>query len=179
MMQPWFRTQCPPCTIMIVMMLVYTWQRTWCPPCTIMMIVIIIIRTRCPPCTIMKMMIMMMQDPVSPLHGYTVLANYRGQNRPGSLATLKCNPGYELFGNKDSLCGDDGTWLSVGGEPRADRATCELVTCPHPPDVDNTHMELLNDTLTWGAVILYTCRHSDMRDVSRCHQGEYLHFNRK
>ena len=122
--------------------------------------------------------IMMMQDPVSPLHGYTVLANYRGQNRPGSLATLKCNPGYELFGDKDSLCGDDGTWLSVGGEPRADRATCELVTCPHPPDVDNTHMELLNDTLTWGAVILYTCRHSDMRDVSRCHQGEYLNFNR-
>ena len=111
------------------------------------------------------------QDPVSPLHGYTVLANYRGQNRAGSVATVKCNPGYVLYGDQDSVCGDTGTWQSVGGETRAGRATCELVTCPHPPDVDNTHMELLNDTLTWGAVILYTCQHSSIRDVSRCLQG--------
>ena len=109
------------------------------------------------------------QDPVSPLHGYTVLANYRGKNRAGSVATVKCNPGYVVYGAADSVCGDSGTWQSSGG-----LATCEQVTCPHPPDVDNTHMELLNDTLTLGAVILYTCRHSNIADVSRCLQGEHV-----
>ena len=116
-----------------------------------------------------------------------MLANYRGQNRAGSVATVKCNPGYVLYGAEDSVCGDSGTWqvilashwsilliLASHWQTRGGgRTTCELVTCPHPPDVDNTHMELLNDTLTWGAVILYTCQHSNIRDVSRCLQGEH------
>ena len=33
-------------------------------------------------------------DPVSPLHGFTVLANYQGVNRPGSVARYHCSPVY-------------------------------------------------------------------------------------
>ena len=102
---------------------------------------------------------------MSPLHGYTVLANYNGVNRAGSVATYKCNPGYELYGDSDSdVCAEDGTWQGSTSGPRG----CERVTCHQPPDVPNSHMELLNDTLTWGAVILFTCQHNPHSDVSHC-----------
>ena len=103
---------------------------------------------------------------MSPLHGYTVLANYHGVNRAGSVATYKCNPGYMLWGDTDSLCGDDGEWHSVHNI--GDMSTCDLVTCQHPPDVDHSHMELLNDTLTWGAVIVYTCQHISVSATTTC-----------
>ena len=102
---------------------------------------------------------------MSPLHGYTVLANYNGVNRAGSVATYKCNTGYEMYADSDSdVCAEDGTWQGSTSGPRG----CERVTCHSPPDVPNSHMELLNDTLTWGAVILYTCQYNPHSQVSRC-----------
>ena len=110
-------------------------------------------------------------DPVSPRGGYTVLANFRGVNRAGSVATTVCDPGRVLRGPADSVCGDDGTWRGVRGEAGA-AATCELVTCLPPPDLEHVHMELLNDTLAPGAAIRYTCQHSPHHGVSRCLEGE-------
>ena len=127
---------------------------------------------------------------MSPLHGYTVLANYNGVNRAGSVATYKCNQGYVLWGPRDHVCGEDGVWhvdASDTTTPTCDLVpcphprhvsppatpTCDLVTCPHPPDVDHSHMELLNDTLTWGAVILYTCQHSPRLAESKCLQSRF------
>lgn len=109
-------------------------------------------------------------DPVSPRGGYTVLANFRGVNRAGSVATTVCDPGRELRGPADSVCGDDGTWRGVRGEAAA--ATCELVACLPPPDLEHVHMELLNDTLAPGAAIRYTCQHSPHHGVARCLEGE-------
>ena len=114
-------------------------------------------------------------DPVSPLHGYTVLANYNGVNRVGSVATYKCNSGYLLHAETDhDVCAEDGTWQSSSSGDRS----CEHITCQHPPEVDNSHIELLNETLTVGSVILYTCQHSYYSDVATClRDGSWSRIN--
>ena len=101
-------------------------------------------------------------DPVSPRHGFTVLANYHGVNRAGSVARYQCGPGYVLRGDSESQCGQDGEW-ERGEEPR-----CEALPCSPPPTIPGTTMELLNDTVLPGALILLQCEASQARALTRC-----------
>ena len=98
------------------------------------------------------------QDPVSPLHGFTILANYNGVNRAGSVARYHCSQGYALRGETESQCGEDGEW-----RPRSGQAWCEPLPCSPPPQVPSTTMELLNNTILPGAVILLQCDTSSAR----------------
>ena len=102
-------------------------------------------------------------DPVSPLHGYTVLANYHGVNMAGSVARYHCSPGYSLTGDTESQCGQDGEWSQAGQQAR-----CDPVPCSPPPQVADTSMELLNNTITAGAVILLQCHSSSARALTEC-----------
>ena len=102
-------------------------------------------------------------DPVSPRHGFTVLANYHGVNRAGSVARYQCDPGYVLRGDSESQCGQDGEWSQAGQQAR-----CDPVPCSPPPHVPDTSMELLNNTITAGAVILLQCHSSAARALTEC-----------
>ena len=102
------------------------------------------------------------EDPVSPRHGFTVLANYRGINRAGSVARVQCSPGYVLRGEAESQCGEDGRW------ERGEEPWCEALPCSAPPHLPGTTMERLNSSLVPGSLVLLQCVATSGRATSRC-----------
>ena len=107
-------------------------------------------------------------DPVSPLHGFTVLANYNGINRAGSVARYQCGPGYVLRGDSESQCGQGGEWER--GE-RDEEPWCEALPCSPPPLLPGTTLEVLNNSLLPGALALLQCETSQARALTRCLPG--------
>ena len=107
-------------------------------------------------------------DPVSPLHGFTVLANYNGVNRAGSVARYQCGPGYVLRGDPESQCGQGGEWER--GE-RGEEPWCEALPCSPPPLLPGTSLELVNNSLLPGALALLQCETSQARALTRCLPG--------
>ncbi|XP_052275320.1 sushi, von Willebrand factor type A, EGF and pentraxin domain-containing protein 1-like [Dreissena polymorpha] len=51
----------------------------------------------------------------------------------GTLASIKCNIGYQLFGNDTSFCDTDGNWTSTN-------FTCNIIDCGRPPEIKNGRM---------------------------------------
>ncbi|KAH3851516.1 hypothetical protein DPMN_093998 [Dreissena polymorpha] len=51
----------------------------------------------------------------------------------GTLASFKCNIGYQLFGNDSSFCDTDGNWTS-------NNFTCNIIDCGRPPEIKNGRM---------------------------------------
>ncbi|KAK6627548.1 hypothetical protein RUM44_010026 [Polyplax serrata] len=81
------------------------------------------------------------------VHGGKVEVNGR---RAGSVATYTCQSGFILFGTPVLSCGLGGDWS--GKAP-----TCKFIDCGAPPNIDNGHYRLVNDSTTFGSVVEYSC----------------------
>ncbi|GLH11061.1 Locomotion-related protein Hikaru genki [Gryllus bimaculatus] len=84
------------------------------------------------------------------IHGGYI--NISGQ-RAGSTATYNCQSGFILFGESVISC-------SLGGEWSGKAPVCKFVDCGAPAHIDNGQYILLNETTTYGSLVVYSC-HED------------------
>ncbi|XP_053558647.1 sushi, von Willebrand factor type A, EGF and pentraxin domain-containing protein 1 [Bombina bombina] len=82
--------------------------------------------------------------PPAPDHGDIVGLNFTY----GETVTFRCNEGYTLVGNEDTLCLANGSWSC--GPP-----SCESVICSKPKDIDNGQYKLSG--VTFASSALYEC----------------------
>ncbi|KAM5298505.1 sushi, von Willebrand factor type A, EGF and pentraxin domain-containing protein 1 [Ctenodactylus gundi] len=85
------------------------------------------------------------EKPASPDHGFVVGSVYSF----GSTVIYHCDPGYELEGNKERICQNNGQW---SGEV----VTCTKTRCEVPPQFLNGRADVENTTE--GLSVTYSCR---------------------
>ena len=93
------------------------------------------------------------ERPVSPPDGFIKITNFTGSFSPGTTATYFCSPGFSLTGGEASqrrTCSSDGQW--TGESP-----SCLPVSCGSPPPLNNTLVQLLNQSTTLHSIALYHC----------------------
>ncbi|CAH2293998.1 sushi, von Willebrand factor type A, EGF and pentraxin domain-containing 1 [Pelobates cultripes] len=67
----------------------------------------------------------------------------------GKTVTFRCNEGYTLIGNEESMCLANGSWSHTP-------PSCESVTCPTPNQIDNGTFKLSG--MTFKSTATYTCK---------------------
>jgi CUB/sushi domain-containing protein len=70
-------------------------------------------------------------------------------NSPGSIATYSCNVGYQLLGNEERHCKNDGHWS--GSDP-----FCQSAGCGSLADILNGQISLSKGA-SFGSIATYTC----------------------
>ncbi|XP_067409310.1 sushi, von Willebrand factor type A, EGF and pentraxin domain-containing protein 1 isoform X1 [Emydura macquarii macquarii] len=83
-------------------------------------------------------------SPVIPENGAIEGSNFTYGNK----VLYRCNKGYNLMGEKETLCLPSGAWTHAP-------PPCEIVTCPRPRDINNGEYTLSG--LTYLSTASYTC----------------------
>ena len=125
-------------------------------------------------------------DPSSPSNGYIEVSEFGGHYEYGSVATYHCNPGYSLDRTAltRAVCGEAGVWetdrrgeegggggvVSHQGTTVTPAPRCLPLSCHSPPRVENSLVELLNDTAGLGSLLVYGCQ-PGYRDISQAGGG--------
>ena len=120
-------------------------------------------------------------DPSSPSNGYIEVSEFGGHYEYGSVATYHCNPGYSLDRTAltRAVCGEAGVWetdrrgeeeeggvlVSHQGTTLTPAPRCLPVSCPSPPRLENTVVDLLNSSAGLGSLLVYGCQ-AGYRDSS-------------
>ncbi|XP_053321831.1 sushi, von Willebrand factor type A, EGF and pentraxin domain-containing protein 1 [Spea bombifrons] len=79
-----------------------------------------------------------------PENGYILGSNFTY----GKTVFFRCNEGYTLIGNEETVCLANGFWSK-------DVPSCESVTCPKPKEIDNGTFKLSG--ITFKSTVSYTC----------------------
>ncbi|KAG8455052.1 hypothetical protein GDO86_001318 [Hymenochirus boettgeri] len=82
--------------------------------------------------------------PTAPSNGDVVGSNFTF----GETVSFRCNEGYTLIGNEETMCLSNGSWSHK-------QPSCESVTCSKPKDIENGLFSLSG--LTFKAMATYRC----------------------